>query len=344
LRAGQAVTDSPGAAPPWLWVDWDRHLRTRSLCQRLGIELLEICIPGARLPRYLKSTLRTLRAIRTRRPAVVIATNPSIALALLLLLVCRWYRFALVADAHYAGVEALSGSALLQRLLDFYNARVALVIVTNEAQAQRLRACGARTFVCPDPLPLLPGATASAVTVPPKSVFLVCSFDADEPWAQAFAAFGELSRRGGFTLWVSGNYRKAQLPSSGSPGVRLLGFLPEPQYYAYLSACDLVMDLTILENCLVCGGYEALAAGKPLVTSASTALRSYFAGAAVFTAHDPQAIARAVEEAYAGRERLQLGVRAWSARNERYLSEQLAALGQALRALALQAQPVRQVN
>lgn len=336
------MTESPGTAAPWLWVDWDRHLRTRSVCQRLGIELAEICVPGPRLLRYLKSTVRTLHAIRRRRPAVVIATNPSIALGLLLLLLRRWYRFALVADAHHAGVEALSGSVLLQRVLNFYNARVALVIVTNEAQAQWLHARGAQAFVCPDPLPLLPPAPAAAVTVPPKSVFLVCSFDADEPWTHAFAAFGELSRGGGFTLFVSGNYRKARLSASDFPGVRLLGFLPEPEYYAYLRACDLVMDLTVLEDCLVCGAYEAIAAGKPLITSTTAALRSYFAEVAVFTAHDPPAIARAVEEAYAGRERLTLQVSAWSARNEQYLGERLAALGRVLQGLAAQVQPARQ--
>jgi glycosyltransferase involved in cell wall biosynthesis len=328
------VTESPGTARPWLWVDWDRHLRTRSLCQRLGVELLEICIPGPRLLRYLKSTLRTLGAIRTRRPAVVIATNPSIALGLLLLVVRRWYRFTLVADAHYAGVTALSGSPRLQRLLNFYNARVALVIVTTEAQAQILHGRGARAFVCPDPLPLLHETAAQAVTVPPRSVFLVCSFDTDEPWMQAFAAFGELSRRSGFTLFVSGNYHKLQLTAAHFPGVHLLGFLPEREYYAYLRACDLVMDLTVLEDCLVCGAYEAIAAGRPLITSASAALRGYFAEAAVFTAHDPPAIARAVEQAYAARAELALKVSVWGARNEQYLGERLAALGRALQELS----------
>jgi GTP:adenosylcobinamide-phosphate guanylyltransferase len=92
----------------------------------------------------------------------------------------------------------------------------------------------------------------------------------------------------------------------------------------------------------VCGAYEAIAAGKPLITSTTAALRSYFAEVAVFTAHDPPAIARAVEEAYAGRERLTLQVSAWSARNEQYLGERLAALGRVLQGLAAQVQPARQ--
>ena len=338
-----AVSAVSGASGNWLWVDWDRHLRTRSLCERLGIELLEICIAGPRLSRYLKSTIRTLRTIGRQRPRVVIATNPSIVLGFLLLLVARWYRFVLVADAHYLGVEAPPGATLMQRALDFYNAHVALVIVTNEVQARRLRSHAANAFVCPDPLPRLPQASATcAIAVPARSVFLICSFDADEPWREVFAAFGQLAAREGFTLFVSGNFRKAQVGAADFSGVHLLGFIPEADYYGYLRACDLVMDLTTLEDCLVCGAYEAIAAGKPLITSASVALRSYFAEAAVYTAHDPQSIATTVEGAFAEREVLARRVTDWSGRNERYMTERLGALSQLLQELGGETRPVPQ--
>jgi glycosyltransferase involved in cell wall biosynthesis len=320
-----------------LWIDWDRHLRTRSLCQRLGIELLEVRIPGFRLMRYLRSTGRTLGRIRAARPAVVIATNPSLVLGLLLLLVRRWYGFALVADGHYAGVRALTGSARLQRLLDFYNARVSLVIVTNEPHALYLRARGCQAFVCPDPLPALP--PPAKLALPPRSVFLVCSFDPDEPYEAVFAAFGQLAREGDYTLIVSGNYAKAKVDPHGFPGVRFLGYVPEEQYYAYLQACTLVMDLTMLEDCLLCGAYEALAAGKPLITSASAALRDYFGDAALYTAHEPAAIAASVAQAFAEREELTRRAGSWCARNERLLGERLGALRGALQGLAARTLP-----
>ena len=325
-----------------LWIDWDRHLRTHSLCERLQIELLEVCIPGSRVLRYLRSSWRTLGRIRAARPGVVIATNPSLVLGLLLLLVRRWYGFALVADAHYAGVRALSGSSLLQRLLDFYNARAALVIVTNEPHALYLRARGCPAFVCPDPLPRLP--PPSALVVPPRSVFLVCSFDPDEPYAAVFAAFGQLARQGDYTLIVSGNYAKAGVDPHGFPGVRLLGYVPEGEYYAYLQACALVMDLTVLEDCLVCGAYEALAAGKPLITSASAALRGYFADAALYSAHEPEAIAACVEAAFAEREALTRRVSSWRVRNEQLLAERLGALQGALQGLAAQGLAVKDAS
>jgi hypothetical protein len=61
-----------------------------------------------------------------------------------------------------------------------------------------------------------------------------------------------------------------------------------------------------MENCLVCGAYEAVALQKPLVTSDTSALRSYFSAGTVFTRHEPQAIARAVREALAARTTLTL--------------------------------------
>lgn len=315
-----------------LWIDWERHVRTRSLTRRLGIELLEIPARGTRIARYARSAARTLAAIHRLRPAVVIATNPSLVLGALLQALRPWYRFALVSDAHYAGVRSLSGKGLLQRCLDAHNARADLVIVTNESQAAYLRALGCRTAVCADPLPEVPRPDIT-VAAPERSVFLVCSFDADEPYAAVFEAFKQLQTRG-YTLIVSGNYRKAQIRPESFPWVRFLGFAPEAQYYAYLRACSLVMDLTTLEDCLVCGAYESLAAGKPLITSATRALQEYFGEAAMYTESTPAAIAASVERAYALREQLVRHAQTWVARNEVDFAVRLTRLSTELQELA----------
>ena len=86
------MSDRPAA----LWIDWARSLRSRTLAGRLEAELVEIHIGGNRLWRYLKSIRRTVAALRRARPDVVIATNPSLVLGLLLLGLRRWYGFALV--------------------------------------------------------------------------------------------------------------------------------------------------------------------------------------------------------------------------------------------------------
>jgi glycosyltransferase involved in cell wall biosynthesis len=322
------MADNPSA----LWIDWGRKLRSRTLAQRLDVELVEIRIGGNRVWRYLRSIRRTVRAIRRARPRVVIATNPSLVLGLLLLTLRRWYGFVLVSDAHYVGVRSLHGRRLMQSVLDFHNTRVDLVIVTNEGQAQYVAGLGGRAYVCPDPLPDLRGRVAARV-VPEKSVFLVSSFEQDEPYEAAFSAFSR-SQLAGFTLFVSGNYRRANVDPARVPWVRFLGYVSEDDYYAYLGSCAVTLDLTTLEDCLLCGAYEALAAGKPLVISNTRALANYFGAAAILTDNTPEAISERVERAYAQRADLTQKTAHWAVRNEVYMSERIAALKDKLRVLS----------
>jgi len=317
---------------PVIWIDWARNLRTRSLAERLGVEVVEIRLSGNRLLRYLRSAARTVAAIRRTRPEVVIATNPSLALGFLLLLLRRWYGFVLVSDAHYVGVRDLHGWPLFQRLLDFHNASADLVIVTNDGHASYLLGHGCRAYICPDPLPDLSTRGSVPLSVPPKSVFLVCSFESDEPYEAVFAAFARL-RAQGYELFVSGNYKRAQVDPDRFPWVHFLGYVPEAEYYSYLRSCSVILDLTTLEDCLVCGAYEAMAAGKPLVLSRTRALAQYFGAAAVLTDNTPEAIVANVEQAHLQRLELPRRVADWIAANERYMGERIATLKGHLSAL-----------
>ncbi|MCI5162036.1 MAG: hypothetical protein D3917_08435, partial [Candidatus Electrothrix sp. AX5] len=65
--------------------------------------------------------------------------------------------------------------------------------------------------------------------------------------------------------------------------IRLTGFLSEKDYYDLLNSVDLVMDLTSMENCLVCGAYEAVSQKKPLILSDTLILKEYFKKGVIFT-------------------------------------------------------------
>jgi glycosyltransferase involved in cell wall biosynthesis len=321
---------------PIIWIDWVSSLRSRTLAQRLGIDLHAIRVGGPRVWRYLSSIVQTLAAIRNARPEIVVATNPSLVLGFLLLALRKWYDFVLVSDAHYVGVKALRGRWIWQKVLDLHNSKADLVIVTTENHERHLALRGCRTYVCPDPLPQVTAQGSAAVAVPPKSVFLVCSFFEDEPYETAFAAFSRLQERG-YTLFVSGNYKKVHIDPRKLPWVRFLGFVPDAEYYANLRACSVILDLTTLEDCLVCGAYEALAARKPLVVSNTQALGNYFGGAAVLTDNTAEAIVENVEQAFAERDALARKAAAWASANELYMSERIATLSAQLRSLRVQA-------
>ena len=308
-----------------LWIDWARNVRSRTLSRQLGVMLEEICCDGGRLWRYVRNCGRTFLTIHEQRPKVLIATNPSIVLGLLLLVLRKWYGFRLVSDAHYCGVRALNDIWLMQRLLDFYNARADLVIVTNGNHARFVASLGARAYVCQDPLPDISRAQQSSVTPGDRSALLICSFNSDEPYEAAFEAFSSLQREG-YVLYVSGNYKKARTDLSRFPGVRFLGFLPTDEYYAYLLSVSVVLDLTTLEDCLVCGAYEALAAEKPLVVSNTAALSEYFGDAVVLTKNTSDAIRESVLEAFTRRDELAQRARDWVTRNNQYMDERISGL------------------
>jgi glycosyltransferase involved in cell wall biosynthesis len=59
------------------------------------------------------------------------------------------------------------------------------------------------------------------------------------------------------------------------------------------------MILTERDNCLVCGAYESIAVGKPMILSDTYALREYFGGSAVYTRNNRSEIRRSIEEVIA---------------------------------------------
>ena len=66
-------------------------------------------------------------------------------------------------------------------------------------------------------------------------------------------------------------------------------FLPvtcqKDEYVSMLYSVDATIDLTNRENCLVCGAYESVAAGKPMILSKTQALMEYFNKGAVYVEH-----------------------------------------------------------
>jgi glycosyltransferase involved in cell wall biosynthesis len=217
----------------------------------------------------------------------------------------------------------------LQRLLDVLHSRVDLVIVTNNNHAALLRQRAPRVYVCQDPVPSLPADSLPHPTVGSHSVFLICSFDIDEPYEAAFQAFSSLADLG-YTLFVSGNYTKAGVDVAAFPWVRFLGFLSYEDYIRYLRNCAVIMDLTTLEDCLVCGAYEALSVRKPLVLSRTAALSEYFGDAAVLTDNAPAAIRESVQTAYARSDELSKRADDWLRSNEVYMTERIRGLSELL--------------
>ena len=278
------------------FLTWSSHRRTSGLAADLGIELLEVTSTRGGVARHLELIARTLRLLCTRSFRVIVAQNPSIVLAVLLVCMRPVRRYRLVVDAHNEAITPfVHDVAIVRAVSRWLLRRACLTIVTNAELAVRVRQAHGRPFVLPDPLPAVPSGLPAAASRPPY-VVVVSTFAPDEPLAEIFAAAGALAE---VHFRVTGNSRRCT-PTllAGKPAnVELTGFLDEHDYWALLAAGQAVLDLTSMPDCLVCGAYEALALGVPMILTDNAAGRRLFGQVALFTDTTPARIAAAIEAA-----------------------------------------------
>jgi glycosyltransferase involved in cell wall biosynthesis len=86
--------------------------------------------------------------------------------------------------------------------------------------------------------------------------------------------------------------------------VTFTGFLPDQDYLELLRGADAIMALTSEDFTLQLGGMEAVAVGKPLITSDWSFLREHFDRGTVHVANTPQSIRQGIVEVQENLERL----------------------------------------
>jgi glycosyltransferase involved in cell wall biosynthesis len=299
----QSTVESPVAGAAW--ITWEHQRRNIGVSSGLGVPLFELAFKGGRLKRYMKSLTATARVLATKKPAVLFVQNPSIVLALTAVLWGRLRGRPVIVDAHNAGLTPLEGrSALMNRAAAFIARHASLTIVSNAALMPIVDSYGGRPFVLPDPIPELPAGSPPEGADKALRVLFICTYASDEPYTavvQAARAFAK-----DVTIYITGRLKAEHeaLRQEAPPNVIFTGFVPEDRFIGLLHAADVVMDLTTRDNCLVCGAYEGVAAGKPLILSDSQATREYFSRGVVYTDNTPESIERCLGEALAARVRM----------------------------------------
>jgi glycosyltransferase involved in cell wall biosynthesis len=114
--------------------------------------------------------------------------------------------------------------------------------------------------------------------------------------------------------------------------VTFTGFLPDDDYLKLLRGADAVMALTYEDYTLQLGGMEAVAAGKPLITSDLSFLREYFSQGTVHVPNDAKGVREGIHDMYRNRERLQKEV---ADLQRQHKEEWLAASQQLLELIAI---------
>jgi len=242
------------------WISWEDHQRTRGICDYFSIKPDIIKCDGKFITRYLCLLYKTLKVIRRNNSRVLIVQNPSIVLAVFSIFCRMFYKYRLVIDAHNEAVQPYIHDNYLVRLISEKLMKYAdLTIVTNRYLAEIVSNNGGTPIVLPDKIPVISESSSISLVSNKLKIVLIATYAADEPIAEVIDAASKLSEV--VTLYVTGNYIKLaasyreQLPSN----IIFTGYLSNKDYWGYLKAASAIVDLTSMDNCLVCGAYEAVA-------------------------------------------------------------------------------------
>ncbi len=290
-----------------IWVTWELQRRNIGLSAAIGFPLYQISIQSNRVIRYLKSIIATYRAIRSESPNIVVAQNPSIVLALFVILYSKIGRYRPVIDAHNSGIYPLEGrSTLLWKLSCWLQRRAALTIVTNQTLKDVVESNGGKAFILPDAVPNKLSNMTGTKLKGEKNLTCICTFSADEPYLEILKAASSLPNN--IHVYFTGKFVGKIDPKNLADNVHLTGFISEVDYWNLLYSSDIIIDLTLRENCLVCGAYEAIALGKPLILSNTVATKKYFSKGCIYVDPFKDAICMAMQESLNNIESLRIEI------------------------------------
>lgn len=285
-----------GSAMKTSFIVWGaRSVGPRSyiLAKELGITSLHFIRAGARRGilsapvRYAYQAFRTLQTLVSERPQIVFVQSPPSLAVLSVYVYARATGARYLIDAHSA--------ALFQRIwrwprwLHRILVRNAITtLVTNDYSRALIQADGGESMVISD-VPTHFGIPSTDPLPGTFNVAVVNTFSDDEPLdAILDAAKGQPE----VDFFITGDKHGARpgVVDLASGNVHFTGFLPEGSYYALLGAADAVMCLTTREYTMQRGACEALSLGKPIITSDTQVLRSYFDRGAVHVSNTPESI------------------------------------------------------
>jgi glycosyltransferase involved in cell wall biosynthesis len=284
----------------WVAISWAPYSRRSEMFAReLGgthhcIHYLRFQSPLHAPLKYVMQAVKTLRVLSRDRPDAIHVQNPPFVCGLVVALHCALRGAVYVTEHHSAAFGRMWAWALpMQKLI----ARRAVTnIVTNEHWAGVVQSWGGSTLVMYDAFLDLPQGTPYSVG-PGFTVAFVSVFAADEP---VDAVVGAAAMLPDVQFYVTGDRRKAKAATldAAPANVNFTGFLePNGAYLGLLRSVDAVIVLTTRDNTLQLAGCEAVALGKPLVTSDWSYLRELFGPAAVYVAPTATAICAGVVEA-----------------------------------------------
>jgi glycosyltransferase involved in cell wall biosynthesis len=279
-----------------VWAPYSR--RSQSLAAELDLDLylvhhLKFQRPIYAPVKYVLQAVHTLALLLRERPRIVLVQDPPIfassVVCLYTALTVRRAQF--IIDAH-TGALLHPWWRLFRGLQKLIYRRALAVITTNRALTELVRSWGANSIALTGPPINIPPGEAM-VLGEAFNLVLVNTFSPDEPLPVVLEAIAGMRD---VHLYVTGDVHKApaSLLEAAPTNVTFTGFLSDGAYLQLLRGADAIMVLTDEDFTLQLGGMEAVAVGKPIITSDLSFLREYFSRGTVHVSNTPDGVRQGV--------------------------------------------------
>jgi len=289
------------------WVRYGYDRRNDLLAQRLGATMHYIYYGqhGKLLQapvRYLVQARRTWHVLRREHPDAVFAHNPPIFCALVAFLYARRYSAQYVIDSHTGAFlsQKWRWSLGLHRML---SRGAAATIVHNKHQEEIVKRWGCRYCV----LGSFGSDYPAGEPFPLDGQFNVAVIGSVYKEERLEVVFEAASRLTDVCFYVTGDSNRiaSHMLAKKPDNCLLTDFLPDERYVGLLRSVDAILTLTTRAHTLLMGAFEAVALGKPLITSDWPILKEYFSLGTVHIPNTAEGVQAGVRRARREQEILQ---------------------------------------
>jgi glycosyltransferase involved in cell wall biosynthesis len=243
---------------------------------------------------YLYKLLVSCYTAFKQKPTFIVAQSPPLYSA-----VAAWLlRIPYVIDAHNPVFQNVGGKVSWGKLplSDRLIRSAAAVIVHNHGILALARQDypDITFFNIPDPLEAIESNQIKRVE---RQIFVICSFDPDEPIATLLDSMAQLK---GHTFILTADPLKLshglQVKLQNLKNVRMTGFLPIQEYHALLCSSAAALVLTTQDLIQPSGACEALSSNTPLIVSNTPLIREIFGEWAILVDNSVPDIVDAIKQ------------------------------------------------
>lgn len=242
--------------------------------------------------KYLGNAFETWHILKREKPDIIFVANPPVFAVLVIWIYRLFHSCVYVVDTHSGAFTAKRWSKFLW-LYRFLSKRAFLNVLHNKPMEEKVAEWGARTSDLGDIFYLVP----TNKTYPFRrgfNVVFVCVYSGDEPLEEVIETARKMPS---INFYITGPLKRApkNIVEGALENVIFTDFLPDEEYNALLRGCDIVISLTKNDYTMQNGAYEAIALGRPVITSNWPVLRRIYHKGAICIDNSAESLIGAIK-------------------------------------------------